>query len=446
VSWQEDLHRLEHDLAMGRLSAEDYRRQRDELLAAANAGQAAQNTAPGQVNPQQPTGTPPGGMPTGTPGGGFPAPTGTPPGGFPGTPGGGFPGPSPTGTPPGGFPGQQAPFPPAFKWAAQPPTSESTQTIRPVGPDNPPPSADATQVVPNNPGMDRTQAVRPGDADRTQVVHNNPFGQPPQQQGGQQTPWRGAEQANLYSSGQMDNNMPNWNTGGAFGDWPKQGPEVFDSPGSGKGGKRVLLIVLIVVVLAGLGVGGWLLFGNKSSAEAGGGSQTTTSHTAAPTTTPKPRPAIDGLVNAPGNPTSQSFTPEQLSTLKPLAKPDLDILGNTSLSKADYVVSRDGTTVLDLWSFSVADETAAATLAKKFDTDQGRFGFQASDVTTDDGQFTAQMSQQQSAGKNVVVYRLHYVVGNEVVRVEAFDSSGEKAREEFLKLLKLQTELTPPSK
>jgi hypothetical protein len=46
----------------------------------------------------------------------------------------------------------------------------------------------------------------------------------------------------------------------------------------------------------------------------------------------------------------------------------------------------------------------------------------------------------------VVAYRLHYVVGNEVIRVEAFDSSGEKAREEFQKLLKLQTELTPPGK
>jgi hypothetical protein len=461
VSWQEDLHRLEHDLAMGRLSAEDYRRQRDELLAAANAGQASTNPAPGQPGQQgQPTGTPPGGMPTGTPGAGFPAPSGTPGGGFPaqtGGPGGGFPGQSPTGTPPGGFPGQQqAPFPPAFKWAAQPPaqqqqppsSSESTQTIRPVGQDNQPPaSADATQVVPNNPAMDRTQAVRPGDADRTQVVHNNPFGQQQPPQGGQQTPWRGGDQANLYSSGQMDS-MPNWNTGGAFGDWPKQGPEVFDSPGSGKGGKRVLLIVLVVVVLAGLGVGGWLLFGNKSSPQAsgGGGPQTSTSHTVAPTTTPKPRPAIDGLVNAPGNPTSQSFTPEQLTTLKPLAKPDLDILGNTSLSKADYVVSQDGTTVLDLWSFTVADQSSATALAKKFDTDQGRFGFEPSDITTDDGQYTAQMSQQQNGSKNIVVYRLHYVVGNEVIRVEAFDPSGEKARADFVKLLQLQTELTPPGK
>ena len=152
------------------------------------------------------------------------------------------------------------------------------------------------------------------------------------------------------------------------------------------------------------------------------------------------------IVNAPGNPTSQSFTPEQLTTLKPLAKPDLDILGNTSLSKADYVVSQDGTTVLDLWSFTVADQSSAVTLAKKFDTDQGRFGFEPSDITTDDGQYTAQMSQQQNGSKNIVVYRLHYVVGNEVIRVEAFDPSGEKARADFVKLLQLQTELTPPGK
>jgi hypothetical protein len=203
----------------------------------------------------------------------------------------------------------------------------------------------------------------------------------------------------------------------------------------------------VVVVVAGLGVGGWLLFGHKNAPQAGAGTQTNTSHAATPTTTPPPRPAIDNLVNAPGNPTSQAFTAEQLKTLKELPQSDLDILGNTSLSKADYVVSRDGTTVLDLWSFTVQDSTAAAALAKKFDTDQGRFHFEASDITTTDGQYTAEMSpQQQSDGKNVVAYRLHYVVGNEVIRVEAFDPSATKARSEFLKLLRLQTRLTPPSR
>lgn len=411
---------------MGRLSAEDYRRQRDELLAAANAGQspAGQDPGAGPTN-QGPSG---------------PAPTGTPPGGIPGQP-------SQQQQAPG-----QTPFPPAFKWAAQPPGTQSaqpgnaerTQAIRPVGQDNQSANPDATQIVHNNPGMDRTQAVRPSDADRTQVVHGAQYTQPQAGQPSQQQ-WPGGDQASLYSSGGMDN-MPNWNTGGAFGDWPKQGPEVFETKGgnNNKTGRRVALIALIVVVLAGLGVGGWLLFGNKGSAKEAN-PPTTQTHTAAPTTTPGPRKMIGPLVYAPGNPDAQTFTPTQLTTLKPLSKPDLDILASTTLKQADYVVSRDGTTVIDLWAFTVSDESDAAVLAKKFDTDQGRFGFESTDIKTSDGQYTAYTSQQQSADQNVVVYRLHYVVGNQVIRVEAFDPDPTKAREEFVKLLNLQTQLTPPS-
>lgn len=433
MSWQEDLHRLEHDLAMGRLSAEDYRRQRDELLAAANAGQTpaaptptASPAAPGPM-------TPGGGVGPMTPGGGVPGqPQQQAQGPMPGMP---------TGTPPGGqqIPGvpnqqQAAPFAPPFKWSAQPPNSERTQTMHPVTG-----SSDATQVVPGSPGMDqRTQAVRPGDAERTQVVHNNPFGQQPV---AAPSVWGGQDQSNLYSA----DNMPNWNTAGAFGDWPKQGPEVFEKTGNGGGGRRILLIALVVVVVAGLGVGGFLLFGSKPSSQAGG-STTTTTKTVTPTTSAGPRAAIGLLVSPPGFPSPQAFTPTELQQVKPLPTPDLDILRDTTLSNADYVVSKDGTTTIDLWSFQVQDEASAQALAKSFNTDQGRFGFQPTDITVGDaGQYVAYVSQQQSNGTTVTAYRLHYVVGNQVIRVEAFDTDATRARSEFLKVLNLQKELTPPS-
>ena len=92
------------------------------------------------------------------------------------------------------------------------------------------------------------------------------------------------------------------------------------------------------------------------------------------------------------------------------------------------------------------DNSSAKALAKDFDTDQGRFGFEATDIKTSDGQYTAYMSQQQSSDQNVVAYRLHYVVGDQVIRVEAFDPDADRARSEFVKLLGMQTELTPPSK
>ncbi len=449
MSWQEDLQRMERDLATGRLSAEDYRKQRDELLAAANAGQAyeapQQPQAPQQSQQGFP-GTPPGGMP------------GTPPGGtqgFPGTPPGGT---QPPGTPPGVVPGQQqsAPFPPAFKWSTQPPaqqsnvpppsSAESTQTIHPVGQ----PAGEATQVVHGASGADRTQAIggRPGDPDRTQVVPGargqqpGPYGGP---QPGQGSPWHDQSQG-LYSSGQMDS-MPNWNTSGAFGEWPKQGPEVFESAGSGKRGKRIALIALIVVVLAGAGVGAWLLIGDHGSAHAQGGTTTTTTTRPPRPTSTGPRRAIGSLVSPPGGYAApETFTPTQLTTTKPLPTSDLDILNQSSLSKADYVLNRDGSSVLDLWGFTVQDEVAAKSLAKAFDNDQGRFGYQKTDITVGDGQYTAYTSQQQSiSGQNIIVYRLHYVVGNQVIRVEAFDPDGTRARTEFLKLLDSQTKLTPPS-
>jgi hypothetical protein len=411
VSWQEDLRLLDQELAMGRLSAEDYRRRRDDLLAAANTGFAA----PPPSQPSQPA----------------PPSSTSPP------------------SPPSG-----TPFPPAFRWTAQQPPasptqqpppvspSENTQIMRPVGEEGPPASpGDATQVVQRS---EQTQVVpgnqQPGEGERTQVVRA------PGQGFGQQSPWQaGNDRPDLYNQGPIDNS-PSWATGGTFSDWPRQGPEVFNSTRSGGRGRRILLIALAVVVLAGVGVGVWLLVGNHSSntASSNQGAGPTTTAPARPTSQP-PKAAIGSLVQAPGIPQTQSFTPAQIAGQKPLATPDLDILAASTYTKADYLVSRDGTTVLDLWGFTTPDSTSATSLAQKLDTDQARFGFQPTDIKTGRGRYTAYTSQQQSAGQTVVVYRMHYVVGDQVIRIETFDQSEATARQEFEKLLALQTKLTPPT-
>jgi hypothetical protein len=425
VAWQQDLNQLEQDLAAGRLSAEDYRRRRDELLAAANGVPTQSVNAPGQ--PQQ-----------------------------------GQQGQQP-------MPGeqQQTPFPPAFRWGSAPPAGEEvpvverTQTIRPVGQQPPAGQQGAGGQAPagaqggsGSPG-EATQVVsavgRPQDADRTQVVPTNPgAGFTPQQQGGVPpwqtgTPQHGGQQGGYTES--TTDNAPNWAVNDAFGDWPRQGPEVFASSGSGGGGgKRIALIALIVVVVAGLGVGGWLLFGQGGSAQAGHGGSTGPSATSSAPSTPAPRAAIGPLVSPPGSPSSASYTPTQLAQTTKLPQPDLDILANTTLKNADNVVTTDGTTVINLWSFTVQDPAAAQGLAKAFDTDQLRFGFTITDIRTSDGQYSAYTSQQQSStGSTVIVYRLHYLVGDQVIRVEAFGPDGSTARADFLKALSLQTRLTPPT-
>lgn len=390
MSWQEDLQRLESELATGRISAEDYRTQRDALLAAAN---------PAQPSPAQP-GTPPGGTQA-----------------------------------PASQPQQAAPFPPAFTWSAKRPDDERTQTIRPAGSDS---SAEKTQVVSGNPDLDqRTETLRPSDPERTQVVQN-----PYAQQRPQQSPsWPGADQSNLYSNETMPANVPHWTPAGAFGDWPKQGPEVFSARSGGHRGRRILLIVVLVLVLAGLAVGGWLLFGRNGSAGATG--TATTAASPSPPAPPGPRAAIGLLVAPAGFPSAQAFTPTELQQVKPLPQPDLDILRSTSLSNADYVVSKDGGTTLDLWSFETSDNAAAKALATSFNTDQTRFGFQATDIHIANGRYLAYQSKQQSGGHTVTAYRLHYVVGDQVIRVEAFDPDPARARSEFMTLLRMQTKLTP---
>lgn len=144
--------------------------------------------------------------------------------------------------------------------------------------------ADKTQIVPGQGDADRTQAVggwqtaRPGgpDADRTQVVpgvppqayvggqgprpapgpgqgpYTPPPGFPPppgwQQEEDLSPPWAGSVFPPLAPPGSPD--------------WVRQGPEVFEEPGSGSG-KKILLIALVVVVLAGLGVGLYFLVLNR---------------------------------------------------------------------------------------------------------------------------------------------------------------------------------------
>ncbi|GGS18554.1 hypothetical protein [Actinokineospora fastidiosa] len=174
--------------------------------------------------------------------------------------------------------------------------SEKTQYVAPVQPPQQAAEGDRTQVVPGGSG-DRTQAVtggwqaaRPGaDADRTQVVPgaNMPMGghMPPHAMPGPPPPPWGHQP-------QHEEMAPPW-AGSDFPplaasspDWIKQGPEVFDSQGGGKG-KVVALVVVILLVLGGLGVGAYFMFFKESSPSAG---PSTTDQAPTTTTTPPPPP------------------------------------------------------------------------------------------------------------------------------------------------------------
>ncbi|MDU0293448.1 hypothetical protein [Saccharothrix longispora] len=236
MSWQEDLAELDRTLAEGRISADEYRRRRDELLAAATSSGAVGST----------------------------------------------------GTPPAPQQAQSGPFAPPVRWDAVPPRPQTPQT----------PNPDATQVVNNQAnqqaGADKTQVVssrqRGQDAERTQYVApiTPPPGMPQQQQQ-QQQGWQSGPPVGTPPWGDsfspVDQNPS----------WIAQGPEVFDEGGGGGKGK-VIGIVLAVVLLAGIAFGAYWLWGRDSGSGQAGGDTSTSSTPTTTSSTPPPDPLPVGEI------------------------------------------------------------------------------------------------------------------------------------------------------
>jgi hypothetical protein len=140
VTWQDELQKLDQELASGRISADDYRRRRDEILSGSAGGGPAQS------------------------------------------------------------PQQQAPFAAPFKWEAKPPSAVSSEATQVVPNQVPQPQQQQQPQQSQNP--DATQVVntqnRSADAERTQYVTPVPpgpggWGQPQQHQQSAPPPWVGAD-------------------------------------------------------------------------------------------------------------------------------------------------------------------------------------------------------------------------------------------------------------
>jgi hypothetical protein len=278
VSWQEELRTLDEELATGRLSADEYRVRRDNIMSTA-AGTSTPAPTPPPAAPTSHSEQTQAFRPVAAPGPMAPPPSGD--------------------------------------------NADKTQVVNIS-------ESDRTQVVS---GGDRTQAVggwqaaRPnmGDAERTQVVPGvpgqqvyqgghpprpapNPYAQPDpwaqhHQQEDMSSPWAGAEFPPMAASGSPD--------------WVRQGPEVFDD--SSGGSKKGLIIGLVVLLLAGLAVGGFFLFKPKGGTENPPTAQSTSEQPPEPTTTTKPRPTDPNVAlfeDMPAPPASQ----EQLGEVAEVAK------------------------------------------------------------------------------------------------------------------------------
>ncbi|MET0237556.1 MAG: flagellar basal body protein FliL [Kibdelosporangium sp.] len=394
MSWQEDLRKLDSELASGQISADEYRTRRDGLLSSA-------------VTPDTPA--------------------------------------------PAAEPASQSEttqfIPPV---GALPPQARLDQTtITPLAP--PVDTPEKTQVVAS---ADRTQAVRPsGDADRTQTVapvappyqtYNTGQTQSPPQGFQRPAPPQGfqAQRPDQYGWNTPENDPQSpWggqNLSGAPS-WARQGPEVFDDVSTKASKKKPLVILAVIVLVAAIGAGGYFLFfRDKGTTEAGPGPQ------APPPATVSERPKDDlEIAELPGNagvkPEFQTFADlEKAGTLT--AKENTVCktaeTGKVRLANASLP---EGLNALVL-TMETGSADNARTSAEELVKLQGIFGMKPYAGTAPTGVTVTQIEK--TAG-NPAAIRGHYVHGRTVVRVQAAGPDLAKITKAFDEILAAQLEALP---
>ena len=434
MTWQEELSQLDGALASGQISADDYRRERERILAVATGGGAQQN--------------PP------TPGQGAPVNRG------------------------------QDAFPPPFKWT----TERPSQTPQPSQPQQPPAqqtgqpqqqggeertqavpqgnegAAEKTQVVSN--AADSTQIVDMKDSaskgpgptfgDRTQFVpkvpasppHGMPQQSPPHGMPQQQWPQQGQPPQGSWGPPppQQQQSAPPWEDQEElvppWAGYQAQGSELFESDAPSGRGKvwAIVGVVVLLLVIAGGVLYLTVLKKDDSSNTANNPPQQEQTSKKPPPTSEKPEPF--GPLYVPEGTTSggKTYTAAELEKSKALPTPDLVLLKQAGLKDARSVVVVNDSTVLSMWSFGTGDP---AKLAQDITKDQKRFGFRKVPAEAQQG-VDVYTSTQKSASRTVYVYRAHYTNGGNAIRVEAFDPDQAKAKAQFEAALKAQLELTAP--
>ncbi len=309
MSWQDDLRRLDEVLATGRISADDYRSRRDQIMATAVSPIAGQDTPQSEsttvMSPVQPDQQAPG---------------------------------------PAGdadqtqiVPGQQT-------------DSDRTQAVgwRASPPDDP----NRTQVVPGVPPQSFAGARPPRPAP----------GQDPNQ-----PPWQQEEQLPPPWAGQDFPPLVAHNTP----DWARQGPEVFETEKKGGAGK-VIAIVAIVVVLVGVAVGAYFLFGKDNKQAGGSSGGETSSSQPATTTSEKPKGPIAELPGEVAD-MADVNTFEKVVALNYLTKDEIAVYQKGGAADSTIALAKDGEIQVVVLVTEQADETAATTVAEGLDGIQQEF-------------------------------------------------------------------------
>lgn len=432
MSWQEELRNLDEELASGRLSADDYRLRRDQVLSSAVAyGEPVQQ--PGQ-QPQQPFQQQP---------------------------------PAQQQPPMPQQPPQQAP-------QSGQPGADSTQIIAPV---NLPQAADGgaerTQVVPNwqqqaqQPDPNRTQVVQPiasppggfpqqgqaspaggfpqqGQASPAGGFHQQPqhqgYPQQQQQQQPQQQGWTDTDASPPWGGSDFPPISPVGST-----EWVKQGPELFEDKPKGKGGKIAIIAIVAVLVLAGLGVGGYFAFkgGGDDPTDPTAAPQPTQSQNAPPTSSAKPKTPeellFEKIPEQSGEEDAKSgvITAAQLAAITGMEQAEADLVIAAGVKQVAYRGSlkqpdetgpqpaKISVTVIPLTSPGAASE-----LVKQLRQYQTSNGFVQ--ITEPLPGMPPKLNFQKKVDADKGAYRGTWINGNNIIRVDILQNplggeDGEKA-------------------
>ena len=387
MAWQDEMNALDSAVAAGRVTAEEYRTQRDELLASSGTG-----TAVGEGNP----------------------------------------------------------FPPPFRWgerapgaAEEPDPADRTQVVRPSSAAD----ADLTQVVrpgsaaPESalPDADLTQVVNP-DADRTQVVRPGaPL--PAQEYTPGSPPWQATPPpAGPPPPSRPGGTAPPWNTGDGF--TPRQGPDSFgELRAKPPGGRWVAPVVAVVVAIAVIGAITFFAQRGGGSGTAGGPATTTAagsaspSPTAAPTTPPSRLPVAD----LPGTTadTSGVRTFADVQAQKFLGAEEVAALGAAGAGESQLALSDDSGTRVVVLVVQTSDPASAMAAATALTSTQVAFGLVAQPPAS------GATITSSAAGVRPPLRRVHYASGRYVVRIEVTDSDPARTTSEMSTVLAAQLAALP---
>jgi hypothetical protein len=404
VTWQEELRRLDEELAAGNLTADEYRARRDRVLSmAVSTGDQAQAQPAQQQVPSTAADTQ-----------------------------------------------IIAPVTPQGQPEPQANSAEATQVVS---------AADAgggerTQVVPqwqqqqppNSPSGGFPQPMQ-----QPPYAQHSPaggFAQPVQQQQ-QQSPWGAAQQdvSPPWGGSEFPPLAPSNNA-----DWISQGPESFQTqPSSGKG-KKIAFAVVAVLVVAGLGFGVWALFIKDN-----GGTTPPVAQSSSPQ--PPPAPSVKPLPEPPAakpEPSDNSaalvtpagttragggeFDLDKLQSAKYLPATVIEKAKQSGMTEGLLKTTKDGDVTLGLFALELPNPQAAAAVAAEYGNAEQEGG-----LTVNRNLSLHGVQVFSAADSNQQVYRAVYVLYSRVVIIDSFGPTKDATLSSFKTLLTAQVQKAPPT-